>query len=102
VLRFTVEGHTNTNIRQNFSDVNVKQNMECTYNVKPRRVPAMIVAVAKQKVLPLWVCVLYCSQLPGMKIASFLRRVIMSSVICLTVPIFPRYLINGTIFGKKF
>ena len=29
------------------------------------------------------------------------RRIILSSVACLAVPLFPHYLINGTIFGRK-
>jgi len=36
-----------------------------------------------------------------MKIAFFVRRILLLSVTCLALTIFLSYLIHGTIFGKK-
>jgi hypothetical protein len=33
--------------------------------------------------------------------AKRMRRIVLSPVACLAVPVFPNYLINGTIFEKK-
>jgi hypothetical protein len=33
--------------------------------------------------------------------AQRMRRIMLSSVACLALPIFPHYLINGTTFGKN-
>jgi hypothetical protein len=47
------------------------------------------------------VCV-FLPELPGMQIKSALHGIILSSVACLARPYVSHYLINSTIFRKKF
>ena len=47
------------------------------------------------------VCVWVCGCVSGMQIASFLRRIILSSVACPSVPYFATLSQKGTIFGRR-
>jgi hypothetical protein len=70
-----------------------------------RRFRLTIVAVEKQELLNiLSVCLYPCLSYHGKQIASFPRPKVLSSVAFLAliyVRIFPHYLINSTIFGRK-
>ena len=63
-----------------------------------RRVDKTVVAVEKQLVLHISVCV--CVVLV-IQHAKRVRRIILSSVAWLAVPFFSHYVINGTNFGNK-
>jgi len=73
-----------------------KQDRQCTNNVTLRRVRAAIVALEKQSVLHIH-CVCLWTYVSCTQCAC----TIFSSVAFRLYSIFPHYIINGTIFGKK-
>jgi hypothetical protein len=72
--------------------------MQCTCNVTLRRVRATVVVVEKQ-------CVTYSEcVLVDLVIhhANHMRHIVLPSLVCLALQNFTHYLINGTVFEKKY
>ena len=80
-----------------FPKPNKRGNVQCTHNVTLRRVRVTIVVVVKAVRITESE---YASVALVLQHAKRMRRIIYSSVACLVLPFFLRYLINDTIFWK--
>ena len=84
-----------------------EQDTQCMYNVILRCVRVTIIAVEKQQVLQYYVCVsVFSPHIHGMQIASFLRCIILPSVVCVYLLYLPtlhhkRHGFRKTVIGNK-
>ena len=66
----------------------IQQDRQCTYNLTLIGFRVTTIALKKQQVLNIMSVSVSLLYLPGMQIVSFLLRILLSSVACLSLPYF--------------